>query len=176
MTRWRRANRTTTVLPDPRRPSRPPPPGPSRRFLPFAFLGEIFTKSLVVVSQGMHPRSSIVLARAGFYAEAADRRFSTAWFSRGREHIDSRDGVGRSDSAPFSLSPLLPRRSASLPLSRVARAVLPFRPVDGDIYGELYDSAFFTWTIRGAVFTGHGEKGWRVLTFSSVIYTLWKNI
>lgn len=93
--------------------------------------------------------------RVGFYTEAADRHFSTAWFSRGREHIDSRDGGGRSDSAPFSLLPLLPRPSASLPPSLVARRPsITFLSSHrrGDIYGELYDSAFFfPRTIRGAV-------------------------
>lgn len=104
--------------------------------------------------------------RRGFYAarSAADRPlFNGVVFTWSRAYRFP----GRSRQIGFcalfplaSPPPALPRPYHPL----ASRAVLPSpssRPVDGDIYGELYDSAFlfFTRTIRGAVLTGHGVKG-----------------
>ena len=144
----------TTILPDPRGPSRPSFSLASvllSVFFAFAFLRNFHGRSEILTGDASSLSPSIVdrphaRRQVEFYTKTIDHRFSTAWFSRGREQIDSRDGGGRSDSAPFSLLLLLPRPSASLSPSCVARrsstTFLSSRRRE-DIYGELYDSAFF---------------------------------
>lgn len=124
--------------------------------------------------------------RGGFYTARSGRPFA---FQRRGFHVVASISIPGTESAdrilrpfPFCLSSLvLPRPFHPL----ASRAVLPSpfsRPVDGDIYDELYDSAFFyaddSWhRFDRAREKGEG-RGWRtrVLAFSSVIYTPWKNI
>jgi len=161
MTRWRRANRTTTILPDPQGPSRPPslPPVPLSAFLSLVsarnFRGKPEILRRGIAGDGPRRRRSSILRAASSRVLRGNGRPSLfngvvfTW-SRAYRFPGRRRQIGFCALFPFA-SPALLRPFHPL-ASRAVLLPLSSRPVDAGIFTANYTIPLFLYERFAAPF------------------------